>query len=62
MVKHSDFAALQLRISAPSGVQVKLTDIEVIQPKEDQSDPEVIQREQKVKPVSLFRILGITKY
>ena len=66
MVKLSDFAAsplcgsgpesrLQLRISAPSGVQVKLTDLEVIQPKEDQSDPEV-------KPVSLFRILGITKY
>ena len=48
MVKLSDF-----------GVQVKPTDIEVIQSKVDQSDPEVIQ---EVKPVSLFRILGITKY
>ena len=55
MVKLSDFAASRLRISDPSGVQVKLSDLEVIQPKENQSDPEA-------KPVSLFRILGITKY
>ena len=59
MVKLSDFAASRLRISDPFGVQVKPTDLEVIQSKVDQSDPEVIQ---EVKPVSLFRILGITKY
>ena len=59
MVKLSDFAASRLRISDPFGVQVKPTDLEVIQSKVNQSDPEVIQ---EVKPVSLFRILGITKY